>query len=141
MTEQQYEDWESNRPFKDITDDERQILIIARFEIDEKLKLFYKSNHVVCPDLSDEEIRKRDKEDEKRLRRALNYMHQLSPATIGYFEPDTISPDAIVSFGGKVSNGIFHAALAILPIVFMVYLSVLITGGLMWICELAKKLF
>jgi len=141
MTEQQYEDWESNRPFKDITDDERHILLMARYKIDEELKLFYKNNDVTCPELSYKEIKKRDNEYEKRLRRALNYMHQLSPNTLGYDEPNTVSPDAVVSFFGKLSNGIFHAGIAIFPIFMLVYLSVLTTGALMLICKLAKHLF
>ncbi|MCO8354314.1 hypothetical protein KGP75_22640 [Burkholderia cenocepacia] len=142
MTEQQYEDWEASRPFKDITDDEKVFLLMTREKIDEELKLF-RSNHndINYPTLTIAEIEKRDKQDEKKLRRVLNYMHQLSPTTFGNYEPQTLSNDSIISLTGKTFNTIKEASYAICGILFAVFFCVLITETLMQICVLAKHLF
>ncbi|WP_176290451.1 hypothetical protein [Burkholderia vietnamiensis] len=142
MTEQQYEDWEASRPFKDITNDEKVFLLMTREKIDEELKLFhshhYDNNY---PKLTRSELNKIDKQDEKKLRRVLNYMYQLSPDTFGNFEPSSLSRNAVVSFLGKTFNTIKEASSAICGVLFAVLLCVLITEILMQICVYAKHLF
>ncbi|MCA8079893.1 hypothetical protein [Burkholderia cepacia] len=142
MTEQQHEDLEASRSFKELTNAEKVFLLMTREKIDEELKLFQSHhNDVNYPTLTIAEIEKRDQQDEKKLRRVLNYMYQLSPDTFGDYEPFKLRNDSIISFFGKTSKAIKDASHAICGVLFAVFLCVLITETLMQICVYAKHLF
>ncbi|ELW9528608.1 hypothetical protein SIO92_002890 [Burkholderia cenocepacia] len=135
MTEHEYE---SN----DLTNHEKVFLLMTREKIDEELKLFQSHhNDVTYPTLTIAEIEKRDQQDEKKLRNVLNYMHQLSPATFGNYEPVKLRNDSIINSFGKTSKAIKDASHAICGVLFAVFLCVLITEILMQICVYAKHLF
>lgn len=142
MTEQQHEDLEAIKPSNDLTNHEKVFLLVTREKIDEELKLFQSHhNDVNYPTLTIAEIEKRDQQDEKKLRRVLNYMYQLSPDTFGDYEPVKLQNYSIINSFGKTSKAIKDASHAICGVLFAVFLCVLITGILMQICVYAKHLF
>ncbi|WP_369292513.1 hypothetical protein [Burkholderia pseudomallei] len=142
MTEQQHEDLEAIKPSNDLTNHEKVFLLVTREKIDEELKLFQSHhNDVNYPTLTIAEIEKRDQQDEKKLRRVLNYMYQLSPDTFGDYEPVKLQNYSIINSFGKTSKAIKEASSAICGVLFAVFLCVLITGILMQICVYAKHLF